>query len=589
MNQKKKNHYKLTLNSKSINIELNVETKTQQNIECKSIEWSVKNNLNEEFLDCFNIEGSFLWYGGSEMQQQQYWPINNQTTDGFKPYLTGLYDGASSVMERYWISSSGVAIIVNKTVPLFVQKNQTNLCLLSSPLQWPYSGNFLYNFKYDLCSVNKTAAPDDYLNHLHLFVINNFFSKPTGVPDELMFKRPIWSTWAVYKQFINAEKVREFASLIIQNNFTNSQLEIDDKWQTFYGDFEFESFKFKNITEFIREMNQMGFRTTLWVHPFADLISKNFYVQSYELYAVSNKERSRPLFTSWWDSLLSVILDTTNQDSRNWFIENLKNLRQTSGIDSFKFDAGEVNWLPSDFQLLNADQSPNQYSESYARMNAHLGPMIEVRVGSHTQDLPIFVRMLDKDSKWGFNNGLKSVLTTALTFSILGYPYILPDMIGGNAYIYKQGEEAYPDPQLYIRWTQLTAFLPSMQFSIPPWHYDDKNLLKICQDMVNLHETLVFPVLMKSAKKTVETGEPIIKPLWWADNSDLNLYRIDDQFLVGDTILVAPIVTENSFQRDVYLPRGKWHDQDGKLYTGPILLSNISVPIEKIPYFIRAD
>jgi hypothetical protein len=83
-------------------------------------------------------------------------------------------------------------------------------------------------------------------------------------------------------------------------------------------------------------------------------------------------------------------------------------------------------------------------------MAARLGDMIEVRTGCQTQDLPIFVRMLDKDSRWvlkfyfkknlklfvsklinqGMDNGLKTVLTTSLVMSILGYPYILPDMIG---------------------------------------------------------------------------------------------------------------------------------------------------------------
>ena len=60
-------------------------------------------------------------------------------------------------------------------------------------------------------------------------------------------------------------------------------------------------------------------------------------------------------------------------------------------------------------------------------MASILGSMIEVRVGSKTQDLPIFVRMLDKDSKWTIEeNGLKSVLTSALVMSILGYPFVLP-------------------------------------------------------------------------------------------------------------------------------------------------------------------
>ena len=107
--------------------------------------------------------------------------------------------------------------------------------------------------------------------------------------------------------------------------------------------------------------------------------------------------------------------------------------------------------------------------------------------------------------------------------------------------------------------------------------------------MVNLHETLVFPVLMKSANKSVETGEPIIKPVWWADNSDKYLYKIDDQFLVGDTILVAPIMDEDLFQRDIYLPRGKWQDQDGQIFTGPTLLSKVAAPIERISYFINVN
>jgi myogenesis-regulating glycosidase len=59
-------------------------------------------------------------------------------------------------------------------------------------------------------------------------------------------------------------------------------------------------------------------------------------------------------------------------------------------------------------------------------MAYHFGNQIEVRTGCQTQDLPIFVRMLDKDSKWGFDNGLRSVITTALVQSILGYVFILP-------------------------------------------------------------------------------------------------------------------------------------------------------------------
>ena len=135
-------------------------------------------------------------------------------------------------------------------------------------------------------------------------------------------------------------------------------------------------------------------------------------------------------------------------------------------------------------------------------MASAMGGMIEIRVGTNTQDLPNYVRMIDKDSNWGLNNGLKSVLTTALTFSILGYPFILPDMIGGNAY-----SQGFPDPKLFIRWTQLNTFLPTMQFSIPPWHYNDEKLTKICKDLTDLHENLVYPYLIEYSHQAVKSGK----------------------------------------------------------------------------------
>ena len=70
----------------------------------------------------------------------------------------------------------------------------------------------------------------------------------------------------------------------------------------------------------------------------------------------------------------------------------------------------------------------------------------EVRVGYHTQTQPLFVRMMDKFSNWGHDNGLKSVIPCALTFVIL--TYVLLDMIGDKAY------DNLPDPELYIRWMQ---------------------------------------------------------------------------------------------------------------------------------------
>lgn len=128
-----------------------------------------------------------------------------------------------------------------------------------------------------------------------------------------------------------------------------------------------------------------------------------------------------PLLTSWWDGYVSLILDATNTNATKYFINELENIRNTTGIDSFKFDAGEFEWLPKNGYLTNAKETPEQFCSDYARMAAKLGPMIEIRVGCRTQDLPVFVRMIDRDSKWGMDNGLKSVITATLAFSVMGY------------------------------------------------------------------------------------------------------------------------------------------------------------------------
>lgn len=85
---------------------------------------------------------------------------------------------------------------------------------------------------------------------------------------------------------------------------------------------------------------------------------------------------------------------------------------------------------------------------------------------SRTQDLPVFVRIVDKDTYWGFNNGLITVIPNILAMNLNGYPFVLPDMIGGNGY------NESPSKELFIRWLQVNVFMPTMQFSFVPWDYD---------------------------------------------------------------------------------------------------------------------
>ena len=104
--------------------------------------------------------------------------------------------------------------------------------------------------------------------------------------------------------------------------------------------------------------------------------------------------------------------------------------------------------------------------------------------------------------------------------------------------------------------------------------------------MVDLHEQVVYPVLLKYAAQSIQTGAPIIRPMWYFDNSDSKLFTIADQFMIGDDILVAPILDPNTYQRDIYFPTGAWQKPDSGVIIGPLLVKNYSAPIDRIPYFI---
>ena len=132
----------------------------------------------------------------------------------------------------------------------------------------------------------------------------------------------------------------KFANQILAHNYSNCQLEIDDKWQTIYGDFTFEKAKFPDMSRLVKKLNSLGYRTTLWVHPFANVESVNFRENIKNQYWVRGINSSLPALTHWWDGPLAGILDTTNENATDWFVSKLEEVRQTAGIDSFKFDAG---------------------------------------------------------------------------------------------------------------------------------------------------------------------------------------------------------------------------------------------------------
>ena len=390
-----------------------------------------------------------------------------------------------------------------------------------------------------------------------------------------LFPDPIWSTWEKYRTGVDQQDVLELLDNINEYGFNASIIQIDDKFSSYYGDLHFDETKFSNATLMVEKIHASGVNVSVWVHPFGNINSAVF--QESLAPDTSDVIQDRWMFcrgdnhtlgvVRWWRGYGGLI-DLTKRSTFDWFLERVKNFSRDYSIDSFKFDAGETTYLPQcDLSL-----HPNKYVQLYVQLASHF-PGSGVQVGYDTQVFPTIVSLLDRESKWGLDNGLHSILTSTLTLSILGYPFVLPGTIGGSNYkrdvLANSDQNSNPvDAELFTRWVGVNAFLPFMQFSHLPWLYED-NVLQYSISMTALHSQLVTGTMDCLARQFMSNHEPIIRPLWWGWPLDSRVYTINTQFLIGDVYLVAPALFKAQSSCLVYFPAnsGPWRDaRNGTTY-----------------------
>ena len=253
------------------------------------------------------------------------------------------------------------------------------------------------------------------------------------------------------------------------------------------------------------------------------------------------------------------------------------------GVDGYKYDAGETKFLPLSPEF-STDIHENEYPDYYARW-ANEARGVEVRAGVFVQDLPIPFRQFDKDTHWGNDNGLASVLSQYLALGMIGYPFILPDMIGGNEYHNTASDE------LFLRWTQLNVWLPMMQFSVVPWRdgFTPEVVELTLQWLIERHTRDDY--LLALADEAAATQIPMVRPLFFEFPDDQATYTISDQYMLGSLYLVAPVLIEGATSRSVYLPKGTWQavDDPEETHEGPAWLEDYPAPVERIPVFKRLE
>ncbi|MFJ8200690.1 TIM-barrel domain-containing protein [Streptomyces sp. NPDC096152] len=180
--------------------------------------------------------------------------------------------------------------------------------------------------------------------------------------------------------------------------------------------------------------------------------------------------------------------------------------------------------------------------------------------------------------------GLRASLSLVLGLGLCGVPYSGPD-VGGF--------DGSPSPELYLRWFQLAAYLPLFRTHASlragrrePWEFGPEVLEHARVALVERRRLL--PYFMALAHLARRTGAPYVRPVWWGAPEDRALRDCEDAFLLGDSLLVAPVLTPGTERRAVRVPRGRWYDTaTGRTYEGPARVL-VDAPASRIPVLARA-
>ena len=301
------------------------------------------------------------------------------------------------------------------------------------------------------------------------------------------------------------------------------------------------------------------------------------------------------------------LLDIFRKDAGNWIWNNHYKKQIANGVSGWWTDLGEPEKHPAEIRhnmkslginrLMTANEVHNAYGhywnkmlfENYAKEFPNQRLFHLNRSGfAGSQRFSIFPWSGDISRSW---SGLQAQLPLMLGMSMSGIPYIHADA-GGFA-----GGEG--DNELYVRWLQYAAFTPIFRphgtalfevdknaFSFPsepalidtPYRGYAKQVVHLRYSMLPYNYTLAY----KQASK----GEPLVAPLYYYYPKDTAAINVQDEFMWGENILVAPVLEKGIKERKIYLPKGKWYRNNGfNYYEGTV---TDQLKMEEIPVYIKA-
>lgn len=551
--------------------------------------------------DCFNFgDDSEYWYGAG-ITKDNDWPINKANFD-FTPFITGdaTMQRFGNALGRYFISSGGVAIEVDERTPLYISMNRNSsgqFCMRAMNDAFAFVNRLtpLPELKYKICY-------DSDIKELHKTMRQQYLWD--GLKDSdlntvhAMLEEPIWQISPARAEQLNESTIYNFTEDVIAMGYMRlGHVLINEFWQKEIGDFAVDTERFPTLGDTVNILHRRGFKVVFTVQPFISTDSHSFSeaVQKKLLIYERLSERSIPALTRYKSAPSTGVLDVTNNASVPWLVDKLNSVVKDYQIDSFFLDFGTAHNMPHYYQCSKSLINPDQYKTIFG---ANFEDAIKIMAFSgaiSVPSLPAFLSLPPVNSSW---EGLQTIITTALSYGIIGYPFILPGPIGGDYFVTTNDTKMLsyhslelpplPEQELFIRWLQLATFLPSIRFSHLPDEYNSDYVTEIAKELVAVRQKTVIPILKKYLNDAMNEGVPLVRPLWMLDPQDPACLAVNDEFSIGEELIVAPILRKGETKREVYLPYGVWKDGvDGSLRKGHRWIHNYRVPEDKVAYFVK--
>lgn len=351
---------------------------------------------------------------------------------------------------------------------------------------------------------------------------------------------------------------------------------------------------YPDLAGMIEELHSRGYRFLAYANPFvAEELDNHFPEMDSRGLLMAHPETGESyVFTA--PNGRSAHPDLTNPETQEYVQDALRAMVVDLGIDGWMTDFAE--WTPLD-AVLHDGSDPlayhNLFPVDWQRMTREV--MDEERPDG---DWVMFARSGftgvqavaqihwagDQEATWSETDGLPTVVPALINLGLAGQPYVTHDIAG-----FSGGPST---KELFQRWVELGAFTPIMRTHEgnareENWSWErDEETTSHFRRFVRIHDALV-PEIMELAEEAQRSSAPILRHMMLVFPEDEGTWDISDQFMLGEDLLVAPVLREGATSRSVYLSEGEWyHLWSGERFAGGQTIE-IDAPIGAPPVFSR--